>query len=243
MNAYNIKSQKELDLLDNLSSAAKNSPFSMKDILHNFTVYTSRQTIARFLNRYEMYKQIINIHGSILEFGVYKGCGAFAWQHFASIIEPYNINRKIYAFDTFEGFPEISEKDPDFYRKNDLNDASYQEMVQLVAIHQENMPLSHISHMTFIKGDICQTLPSFLEENPQLIAALVYVDVDIYKPTKTILQCLLKRIPKGGIIAFDELNDIKAKGETVALLEELDISKYEIKRNSFDSNPCYLIMA
>ena len=36
-------------------------------------------------------------------------------------------------------------------------------------------------------------------------------------------------MPKGSIIAFDELNEAKFSGETNALLECLDINKYNIE--------------
>ncbi len=237
-----MKSEKEIDLFTALSYAVAESPFSGIDIMQNFGVYTPRQTIARFLNRYEIYKRILEVHGSILEFGVYQGGSAFGWLHFASIMEPYNTNRRIYGFDTFEGFPEVSDKDYDGYKKHDLKDASHKEMEKMAALHQVNIAVSHFKRLQFVKGDIVKTLPRFLDENPHLIAALVYIDVDIYKPTKTILQSIVKRMPKGGILAFDELNDPWGKGETVALLEEMDINGREIRRHHFDSNPCYLVI-
>jgi len=237
-----IKTKKELSIFERLGQNADAAPFSMADILNNFSVYTPRQTVARFLNRYEMFKKVLDVHGSIIEFGVYKGAGAFSWLHFSSILEPYNISRKIFAFDTFTGFPEISEKDSRSNDKGDLGDTSHEELVKIAAIHQENIAVSHIPRLEFIKGDICETLPVFLENNPHVIAALVYIDVDIYKPTKTILEMLIKRVPKGGIIAFDELNDERDHGETVALLEEININNYQIKRNYFDSFPCYMII-
>jgi hypothetical protein len=237
-----LKSKKELNVFEEMGEAVVQSPFSSIELLRNFSLYVPRQTVARFLNRYEIYKKIIDVHGSILEFGVFRGMGAFAWLHFVSIFEPYNINRKIFAFDTFEGFPETSEKDGQNYRQGDLGETSYEELLKMADIHRKNIVLEHIKRMEFVKGDITQTLPLFLEENPHLIAALVYIDVDVYKPTKTILQHIVGRIPKGGILAFDELNDKNGKGETIAFLEELNINNYEIRRNSFDSNPCYIVI-
>jgi len=242
MGFVKIKTEKELSTFDKLGKCAEESPFSMVDILNNFSVYTPRQTVARFLNRYEMFKKILDVHGSILEFGVYKGAGAFSWLHYSSILEPYNISRKIYGFDTFTGFPDISEKDPSTHSKGDLGDASYDELVKAATIHQENIAVTHVPRMEFIRGDICETLPAFLKKNPHVIAALVYIDVDIYKPTKTILEMIVKRVPKGGIIAFDELNDERDHGESIALLEEININNHQIRRNYFDSFPCYMVI-
>ncbi len=237
-----LKNTSEKDFFNELSKNIERSPFSAVDILRNFGVYAPRQAIARFLNRYEIYKQITHIHGSVLEFGVYQGAGAFSWFHFATVLEPYNISRKIFAFDTFEGFPETTTKDSSSLFKGDLRDTFYDELVKMASLQLQNIPLNHIPRLEFVKGDICKTLPAFLKENPYLIAALIYIDVDVYKPTKAILQQLLKHIPKGGIIAFDEINDKEAKGETIALLEEMDINKFQIRRHSFDSFPCYLVI-
>jgi len=242
MGFVQIKTETELTTFDRLAKCAEESPFSMVDILNNFSVYTPRQTVARFLNRYEMFKKILNVHGSILEFGVYKGVGAFSWLHCSSILEPYNISRKIYGFDTFSGFPDISEKDSPTNSKGDLGDSSYDELVKAATIHQENIAVTHVPRVEFIRGDICETLPAFLKTNPHVIAALVYIDVDIYKPTKTILEMIVKRVPKGGIIAFDELNDERDHGESIALLEEMNINNHQIRRNYFDSFPCYMVI-
>jgi hypothetical protein len=69
-------------------------------------------------------------------------------------------------------------------------------------------------------------LPLFLEENKHIIVSLLYLDLDIYEPTKTCLKYLLSKMAKGSIIAFDELNWKSFPGETIAVLEELG-TKYK----------------
>ena len=81
-----------------------------------------------------------------------------------------------------------------------------------------------------VKGDAVKTVPKYFEENPHTIVALLYLDFDIYEPTKVALKTIMPRMPKGAIIAFDELNESRWAGETVALLESLDINKYKIKK-------------
>ena len=94
--------------------------------------------------------------------------------------------------------------------------------------------------MEIIKGDICETVPAFIKANQHTIIALAYVDVNLYEPTKVILESIVKRIPKGGILAFDEVNDKLAPGETIALLEGFDLNRFHLNRFYFDSNPCYI---
>ena len=47
-------------------------------------------------------------------------------------------------------------------------------------------------------------------------------------------------MPKGSIIAFDDLGAKEGPGETLAMLEELNIRNRQIKRNKFDSFLCYV---
>ena len=79
--------------------------------LENFPAYVHRRDVAMFLNRYEIFKNVLNIHGSIIECGVNLGAGLFSWLHFSSILEPYNTSRFIHGFDTFEGFKSVNQKD------------------------------------------------------------------------------------------------------------------------------------
>jgi len=50
-------------------------PGSIEDKLDNFEKYVRRQPLARFLARYELFKKIIPVKGSIVECGVHLGGG------------------------------------------------------------------------------------------------------------------------------------------------------------------------
>ncbi len=56
------------------------------------------------------------------------------------------------------------------------------------------------------------------------------MDFDLYEPTKKALEVFLPHMSKGAIICFDELNCPSYPGETMALLEMLDLQRYEINR-------------
>ena len=79
-----------------------------------------------------------------------------------------------------------------------------------------------------------KTIPAFLKENQHTLVSLLYLDFDIYEPIKLAIKEFLPRMPKGSIIAFDELNDPKYPGETVALLEELDLNNYKLESMPFE---------
>ena len=81
-----------------------------EDKLVNFPRFVNRRDVATFLNRYEIFKKVVNVHGAIVECGVNLGAGLFSWLHFSSILEPYNSSRYIVGFDTFDGFQSLNEK-------------------------------------------------------------------------------------------------------------------------------------
>lgn len=80
-----------------------------------------------------------------------------------------------------------------------------------------------------------QTSTVFLENNQHLLVSLLYLDFDLYEPTKKALEVFVPRMPKGAIIAFDELNCESFPGETLAMLETLDIKACKLERSPIDS--------
>ena len=98
-----------------------------------------------------------------------------------------------------------------------------------------NRFVGHIPKVEIVRGDATATIPQYLRDNPQLTLALLYLDFDIYEPTRIALEHFVPRMPKGAIIAFDELNLKDWPGETVAVLETLNLREFRIERFRFGS--------
>ena len=231
----------ERSVMDDLCGAFIRSRTPLAQRLQTFPRHVRRQDIARFLARHEIFKLSLPANGSIVECGVFAGGGLMSWMHFSAIYEPYNHTRRIIGFDTFMGVPSVHEKDltPDaseHSRKGafQTNDSIIEELQQLADIHDRNRPLGHILKVELVVGDACDTIPRYLVEHPHLLISLIYLDFDIYAPTKVALQNLFQRVVKGGVVAFDELNCAEFAGETTALLETLDLKDVELKRLPFD---------
>jgi len=211
--------------------------------LRSFSVYTPRQVISDFLVKYELFKMVIDIPGSIFEFGVFNGQGLFSFAQCSAIMEPNNLNRKIFGFDTFEGFQGIGEKDSKgsspFLNEGGFSVDSFARLNKASELFDKNRFIGHVNKIQLIKGDVLNTLDAFLEENPHVIVSLLYLDMDIYKPTKFALERLFERVPKGGIVAFDEINLKDYPGETLALLETLKLGDIELKKLPFCSRISY----
>ncbi|URN96104.1 MAG: TylF/MycF family methyltransferase [Candidatus Pristimantibacillus lignocellulolyticus] len=217
----------------------------------DFEKYARRQAISRFLARYELFKLQMNIKGSIVECGVHKGAGIMGWAKLSAALEPYSLDRRIIGFDTFEGFPNIHDADlmTEESKNNDKNVIGgfyeqnvYDELLELVQQYDENRYLNQFQKVHLVKGDAVETIPQYVKDNSHLLISLLFMDFDLYEPTKVALQNFLPRMSKGSVLAFDEINNPWWPGETIAMLEELSIKDYTINRFSFDPNISYIVL-
>jgi hypothetical protein len=205
--------------------------------LENFPKYVRRQHLKRFLAMYELFKRVLPVKGSVVECGVFHGFGLMAWAKLSTILEPENLTRRIYGFDTFEGFPTVSIQDRKGGGKSqvgDLQAGSYDELQELIAQYDRDRFLGHIPKVELIKGDIDKTAPKFLEDHPHLVVSLLFIDCDLYAPTKTALETFVPRMPKGAILVFDELDNPLWPGETLALLESVGVRNLRLQRLEWD---------
>ena len=241
--AQNIEASRntsqQLNFYDQLSGFLENIELDEVSKLRAFPAYTTRQNITTFLERYELFKRILNVPGSIVECGVGSGLGLFSFYHFSSIFEPYHYTRKIFGFDTFSGFTGITDSDlsssADHLREGGLNHGGFERLSEAVKIHDLNRALGHIPKAELIKGDISLTVGPFLDNHPELLISMLYLDLDLYKPTLDTIKALYDRMPKGALICFDELNHSDYPGETLAALEAIGLSNLKLQRLHFSS--------
>lgn len=223
----------------------ENSSCPVDKKLANFTKYVKRQSLARFLVQYEIFKEQIPVKGSIVECGVHHGGGVMAWAKLSTMLEPYNYHRKIIGFDTFEGFPHVASVDlinnPDV--KEGMFSETYNvfgELEGVIKDYNENRYINHINKIELIKGDALVSIPKYIEDNPHLLVSLLYLDFDVYEPTVAAIKHFLPRMPKGAVIAFDEVNNHDWPGETMALLEQLKIRDCELRCFEFEPNISFM---
>lgn len=232
-----FRSQIESTVPSRLAGLFEKSASELTTRLEEFPRYARRQRITRFLALYELFKLALPVKGSIVECGVHAGFGLFSWLHFSSILEPNNIMRRIYGFDTFEGFTGLSQNDNSAQylpKVGDLRGSSEQELAELLTVHDDNRFLGHVNKVSLIKGDIRTTAPRFIEDNRHLVISLLFLDLDLYEPTKAALESFVQLMPKGALIAFDELDNPIWPGETQAMLEHFARRPLEIRRLDFD---------
>jgi hypothetical protein len=205
--------------------------------LENFPKYVRRQHLKRFLALYEIFKLALPVKGSVVECGVFKGFGVMSWAKLSAMLEPENLTRRIYGFDTFAGFPSVSDRDATPVADvvpGGLSADSHDELQALIREYDRDRFLGHIDKVHLVKGDLVESIPAFLESHPHLVVSLLFLDVDLYEPTKAALEAFVPRMPKGAVIAFDELDNPMWPGETLAAIDAMGLGKLRLQRLGWD---------
>ena len=175
---------------------------------------TSHPTrIGKLLAHYELYKRIVDLPGHIVECGVFKGASLLRFATFRELMEsPFS--RKIIGFDAFGKFPPQDEAEDAAFIEEFESQAG--EGISIEEL-EKVLHFKRYQNIELVRGDVTETVPQYVEDHPELKIALLHVDVDVYKPTQTILQHLFSRVVAGGIVAFDDFATVA--GETQAIDE------------------------
>lgn len=220
--------------LDSIAHNFDTFPASTRQKIENFTNWSRHRDLARFLYRAEIFKSILTIPGCIFECGVLYGAGVSSWLHLSEIFEPVNFSRRIFGFDTFAGFPGVSKvdrpshwKNAAYYRKGHFNVSHAKaSLFEVMTLLDKTRKVPQIPRVKLIEGDVAKTVPALLKSDKSILVSLLYLDMDLYAPTKAVLKACLPRMCKGSVIVFDELNCDDWPGETQAFVELLPRTSY-----------------
>lgn len=182
------------------------------DYENDFYLASHPSRLAKVLAHYEIFKMTLEVPGDIFEFGILKGC---SFSRFAAFRQFYaQEHKKLIGFDSFGEFPE-TEYAPD--KKDRL---THIELCGTESI-SKNQLLEVLTkkgtdkNIELIEGDITQTLPQYIEKNPNTQISLINLDVDIYEPSKAILENAYPLLSPGGVLILDDYG--QWKGETKAV--------------------------
>jgi len=238
--------KEEVSIQDALTEALLSDIIPFEEKKGNLPVFMSRQALAKLLGIYHLYQQFLPVTGSIFDFGTRWGHNLALFANLRGILEPYHYFRKIVGFDTFSGFPDVHEKDGagQVIKPGSFNvSKGYAQFLDgIMHLHEQNAPISHVKKYEVVEGNVLETLSKYLKENPHTIIACAYFDFDIYEPTAEALKLILPRCTKGTVLGFDEINNKSYPGETMALMEEVGLGKYSLKKNPFYVCSNYLVI-
>jgi hypothetical protein len=181
-----------------------------------------------------------------MEFGVRWGQTLSLLSALRGIFEPFNRHRKIIGFDTFEGFKGLSDQDGKACKCKDGSFSVTPDYVEyldsLLCIQEKLNPIGHLKKYELVKGDACNSVPQYMAQHPETLVSMAIFDFDIYKPTKAALETIRPRLFKGSVLVFDELCDDIFPGETVALMESMEINSLRIERLPMTARISYMVI-
>ncbi len=201
---------------------------------NDFYLTCDLNRINKILVQYELYKKIELIPGSIIECGVFKGNSAIRLMAYRKFLN--NLSKKIILFDVFGKFPNGGKED-ELQRKKFIDDAG----IEGISKKQLEKVLKNkkIKNFELIEGDIIKTVKKYKQNHPKLKISLLHVDVDLYEPTKSILENFYSKVSKGGIIILDDYDVFS--GETRAVDEFFRNKKIKIRKIENFKTPSYII--
>jgi|SRR5579872_1149626 len=229
-----------------LMALFESSPLPKEHLMVNLGMYQRSSVVAKFLYLNELYQQIIDIPGIIMEFGVWWGQTLIQFQNLRAVYEPYNHTRKVVGFDTFEGYSAPSNQDAHSALVQAGQYAVSADYIlyltEIMKYHDEENGIDKFAKFELVKGDASLMTARYLEDRPETIIALAYLDMQLYEPTRDCLRAILPHMVKGSVIAMDELNCRDFPGETVAFKEVVGLGRFTAKRSRFLPDRTYFVI-
>jgi hypothetical protein len=183
------------------------------DFENGFYWFSSPTRLNKLLAHYELYNSITSLPGEVFELGVYKAASLIRLSTFRSLLEN-DFSRRIVGFDAFGKFPREQltlgsdlKFIEDFAREG--GDGLQRTEVELLLANKG------FRNVILVEGNVFQTLPAYLQENPATRLALLHLDMDVREPTAFALQCLYERVVPGGLIVFDDYNAVAGESDAV----------------------------
>ena len=201
---------------------------------NKFYEIVSLDRFEKLLMQLEIFKSIENVKGCVIEFGIFRGNSFIRFMLFNKI---YNFKKKFYGFDTFKEFPK-GQNYFDNLQRNKFTKSAGTSSINKLSLNRI-LKKKKLTNFTLIKGDVLVTLPKFIKENKNLQISLINLDLDLYEPSKIVLEILYPRLSKNGIIILDNYKTFY--GETKAVNEFCKKHKIKLQKFKLSSKETFII--
>lgn len=217
-------SHEQLSARERLQAMFERSPLPVEDRLFNIGMFTRSSVLVKFLVMSEIYQRVMKIPGCLVEFGTWWGQNLILLENLRAIHEPFNKQRTIIGFDTFDGYTSLSNRDKnsEVWKERSYNTGKdyIHYLEELLRVHERCNVLGHVQgRHKLIAGDVSATAPAYFKKHPESIVAFAYFDMALYKPTKAALEAVKPHLVSGSILLLDELTWEESPGEAIAFKE------------------------
>ena len=214
-------------------------------IFNDFIFSNDLKLVGKFLHRFMHFLNVKHLPGDIVEVGVFKGSGIASFLKFIQIFCP-NSNKKIIGFDIFD-----KDESDRVLNKDSVLDKKFMNAVY-DRVNPEELNISSVlsrlkktkidpNKFKLIKGDVEITMPIFIKENQGFRASLIYIDIDLERPTYFTLKNLWDRLLPGGVVLFDEYeyHSFSESNGVDKFLKEKNL-EYNIISTDWIAPTCYI---
>ena len=188
-----------MDIYNNTTNTNQN----VYDTYNNFVFSNDTRVFNKMIKKTELYALVKDLLGDIVEFGVFKGSGMALYLKLKGMYEPNSLT-KIIGFDYFEPTVLL-----------DTLDGKNKEMMQnvLSRVDQTELTIDSVntrlsvfnkSDYMLIKGDAVIESEKYYNIHKGARIKMLYMDLDLGKPTYNILKQLWNKVVENGIIVLDE---------------------------------------
>ena len=184
----------------------------MNEILQKCSsiAYSFKETVQ---HTYDCAEKMIleNIEGDFVECGVAAGAQIAAMQY---AIQQNCSNKRVFAFDSFEGIPMAGEFDTEQAGIGEITHDKFAPIEQRlvssgITVHSLDNVVDNFKHIgvssnnvVFVKGWFQHTLPTIKGEIEKI--SLLRLDGDLYESTYVCLEHLYPKVVSGGIVIIDD---------------------------------------
>lgn len=183
-------------------------------VIDHWPLYCGIANLARSLAIADILKSTLDVPGHVAEFGSWRGANLLFLAKLLRIFDPQG-SKVVHCFESFEGLGTFVSQDGAADATRGKYKGSHEELVDIISLYEMQ------DEIAIHKGLIQDILPAVLAEQQELSFSCVYCDVDLYEPTRIILDQLHPRLARGGVFVLDEWNAENFPGETLAVREFL----------------------
>lgn len=198
---------------------------------HRYTMFY----IVSYVKNLQLAKKFEHIEGAVVECGTWRG-GMIAG--FADLL---GNNKRYYLFDSFEGLPDVTEKDGkealEYQNKTKLDPKfGFNNCTAEIGIAEEAMKKSNCNDYHLIKGWFDVTTPQYDKSQP---ISILHLDGDWYNSIAICLENLYDAVTPGGVIILDDYTEWE--GCTRAVNDFLSKRDLPIAIRQFNNNISYFV--
>jgi hypothetical protein len=214
------------------------SPQEFFNAFNYFIMSSDKKVFNKLMSKNFFLELTKDIPGDVLELGVFRGSGVFAW---LKMLDYQGLNRRVYGFDIFNSdllLSGIETKDRNvmssLFQERGFSPVGYEYILRT--------QLRNTGFLNFdlVAGDIFDTIPDFLSKNPGFRAAVINFDMDTEDPTYFALEQLWERLVVGGVLIFDEYA-INEWTESDAVDRFVSEKNLQLKSTNLASPSAYII--